>query len=215
MKNILFLGLLMSSCIFGIEDSEVVVKITDDISYVDVLESGKKIRVERIQDTQNRLTDDFVKTSRRCPPHCIVPITPDPNIVNFEELEVLKFMKNDVFKKKGLLVDAREPPYYRIETIPTAVNIPYSILETGNKKTYDYLYRILGVRNKSDGTEDFSNAKKLVIFCSGLWCQASSRAIMKLIEHGYPKRKIAFYRSGLQGWKLLGLTTTIREERTK
>jgi len=34
---------------------------------------NSKVTVQRIQDTNNRLTDDYAKTSRPCPPFCIQP----------------------------------------------------------------------------------------------------------------------------------------------
>jgi hypothetical protein len=33
-----------------------------------------------------------------------------------------------------------------------------------------------------------------------------------LLKYNYPKDKIAYYRSGFQGWKLLGLTTVVHKE---
>jgi len=41
---------------------------------------------------------------------------------------------------------------------------------------------------------------------------ALSRLIDSMIKHGYPKEKMFYYRSGFEGWKLLGLTTIVHKE---
>ncbi|MCK5810456.1 MAG: rhodanese-like domain-containing protein, partial [Cocleimonas sp.] len=54
---------------------------------------------------------------------------------------------------------------------------------------------------------DFSNAKTLVLFCNGTWCEQSAIQIKALIHLGYPKEKIIYYRDGIQGWVGLGFPT--------
>ncbi len=188
------------------------VKISKDISYVDVKVSGQTIRIHRIQDTGHKLTDDFTKTSRVCPPFCIQPITPVKGIKNIEELELIEFIKTKVANHKGLVIDARTQDWYLLETIPTAINIPYTIVQTKNKKIIDKLFALFGVKIKKDGNYDFSNAKELAVFCNGLWCAQSPTFIRGIVKYGYPKDKIYYYRSGMQGWKLLGLTTEIHKK---
>jgi hypothetical protein len=46
----------------------------------------------------------------------------------------------------------------------------------------------------------------LVMFCNGPWCGQSPAAIRRIIEAGYPVEKISYYRWGMQGWRMLGLT---------
>ncbi len=58
----------------------VVVKVTKDIPYLYVKHLGQKIKIERIQDTDNILVDDYTKTSRECPPFCINPTKVDPKV---------------------------------------------------------------------------------------------------------------------------------------
>jgi len=212
MRNILYLLLLSISAITA---SDITVKITKDIPYVNVVDSGTNIKIQRIQDTQNRLTDDFAKTSRMCPPHCVAPMSPYPGVKNVEELEVLSFMKNEISNKTGYLIDAREPSFFKIETIPTAINIPFGLVENADKTKMDKIFNLLGAKTNPDGTLDYSNAKKLIVFCSGVWCLASPKFIATIAKAGYPAEKISYYRSGLQGWKLLSLTTTIRKENIK
>jgi len=193
---------------FGGDD--ILVKITKDIPYVKINDSGVEVKIQRIQDTANRLTDDFVRTSRECPPHCIPPIKID-GVKTIGEIELIDFIKNKVYKKKGILVDARLKEQYVLETIPGAINIPFTLAEVESKKIQDKLFKALGAKVKPDGTYDFSNAKDIVSFCSGLWCVASVKFIEALVKNGYPKEKIYWYRDGLQAWKLLGLTTVVHK----
>ena len=45
------------------------------------------------------------------------------------------------------------------------------------------------------------------MFCNGIWCAQSKRAIKELLSMGYPKEKLLWYRGGLQDWKIVGFTT--------
>ncbi len=208
MKKILLtiaaLGTLLSA-------EDLLVKITKDTPEVKINDSGVTVNIKRIQDTANRLTDDFAKTSRLCPPHCIPKIKIEDGIKTIGELELIDFIKNKVYKKKGILVDARLKEFYVLETIPGAINIPFTIAEVKSKKVTDSLFKALGAKIKPDGSYDFTNAKDLAIFCSGLWCSASVSLAKNLADKGYPKDKILWYRGGLQAWKLLGLTTVIHK----
>ena len=208
MKNILLTIVALSSLLSA---EDVLVKITQDIPQVKINDSGVNVTIKRIQDTGNRLTDDFTKTSRICPPHCIPKMKIDNGIKTIGELELIDFIKNKVYKKKGILVDARLKEFYELETIPGAINIPFTIAQVKSKKVTDSLFKALGAKVKSDGSYDFSNAKELAIFCSGLWCSASVKLAKNLADKGYPKEKILWYRDGLQAWKLLGLTTVVHK----
>jgi len=204
--------LLLLLCVGGVVASEnIQVKITEKIPYVTINDSGTEVKIKRIQDTQNRLTDDFTKTSRPCPPHCIQPVQPVQGVKTIGEMELIDFIKNEVYKKKGILVDARLKKLFELETIPGAINIPFTVTAVNSEKVKKALFKALGAKEKSDGTYDFSQAKDLAVFCNGLWCGSSVRFIKDIIAKGYPKEKILYYRAGLQGWKLLGLTTVIHK----
>jgi len=194
------------------KEEHVVVKITDDMPYVMTTNSGHKIKIERIQDTDNRLTDDYTKTSRACPPFCIQPTHIADGIKNIEEIELLNFMKNEVSKNRGVVVDTRLKSWFELETIPSAINIPFPIIEKASKEKAKKIFQILGMKVKKDGSWDFSKAKKLAIFDNGVWCEQAKHFVDGMLKHGYPKDKILYYRSGFQGWKLLGLTTVIHKE---
>jgi len=187
-------------------NSDIKVKITQDIPYVDVDVLGDVVRIKRIQDTKHRLTNSYAKTSRPCPPFCVQPFQPIKGIKTIGEYELLEFLKNDVNNNTGVLVDARLPKWYKQGTIPGAINLPFSILNPDSANAYiDKVLPLLGAEKKN-GKWDFSNAQKLVIFDNGPWSQQGTRAMEHLVKLGYPKDKIFYYRGGMQYWQILGLT---------
>ena len=185
------------------------VGITKSFSYLDVMHNDKIVRIERIQDTSYKLNNSFTKTSRPCPPFCIQPIQLHPDIKTMGEVELLIFLDTEVKKNKGLLVDARMPAWYEKGTIPGSVNIPFTILSDGLKSQHaQKIVKLLGAKKIKDKW-DFSNVKKLLLFCNGPWCSQSHFAINGLLESGYPSDQLYWYRGGMQSWQLLGLTTVI------
>ncbi len=209
MKKLLILPFL-ASLVYA--EDNTLVKITDTIPYAYTIDSGKKVKIERIQDTSNRLTDDYTKTSRPCPPFCIQPTKVHPDIKNIEELEILQFMKDKVTTNKGVIIDARLKSWFELETIPSAINIPFPVMLDADKKKAEMIFKILGMRVEADGTWNFDNAKELVVFCNGVWCGQSAHFVKGLLKYNYPTSKVRYYRSGFQGWKLLGLTTVVHKE---
>ncbi|KIM08814.1 MAG: hypothetical protein KU29_03590 [Sulfurovum sp. FS06-10] len=210
MKSLLILP-LFASILFA-QNDQVTVKLTKEIPFIYTTDSGKTVKVERIQDVNNRLTDDYTKTSRACPPFCIQATKIDPDIKNIEELEIIDFMENKVKNNTGVIIDARLKSWFELETIPSAVNIPFPIIQNATKEKAEKIFTLLGMKIKPDGSWDFSNAKELAIFCNGVWCEQSAHFMSGLLKYNYPKDKIAYYRSGFQGWKLLGLTTVVHKE---
>jgi rhodanese-related sulfurtransferase len=198
-------ALLLSSA--DVSAQELKVGITEKIPYVDVIHDGHNVRIQRIQDQGNKLIDDFAKTSRPCPPFCIHPIKAAPNVETIGELELLEFMGKDVKAGTGVIVDARLPEFYKVETIPTAINIPFTLIKPENPKVEKILLA-LGAR-KNGSAMDFSSARTVALFCNGPWCDQSSRAIQALLKMGYPADKLKYYRDGMQLWRILGLTTVV------
>lgn len=193
----------------------VLVKITEDIPYLYVNHMGQKIKVARIQDTNNILSDDYTKTSRACPPFCIHPTKINDEIQTIAEVEIANFLKDKVPTQKGVVIDARLKSWYELETIPSAINIPYLLIQEADKNMAQKIFSLLGMKVQKSGEWDFSSAKELVVFCNGIWCEQSHHFIDGMLKFGYPAKKIFYYRSGFQGWKLLGLTTVIQKENKK
>jgi len=191
--------------------SELKVKITKDMPFAEVTHKGSKVRIQRIQDTDNRLIDDFAKTSRPCPPFCIHPMSAAPGIETVGELELIHFLTDKVTAGAGILVDARMPKWFKSETIPGSINIPFVVFNKDNPYMEKILLAMGATKNKS-GSWSYGKAKELVLFCNGPWCDQSPRAIKGLLEVGYPQQKIKYYRGGMNLWRLFGLTTVVSKK---
>jgi rhodanese-related sulfurtransferase len=186
---------------------ELRVGIREHLSHVDVLHEGRKIRIQRIQDVQHRLVDNWSRTSRPCPPACVQPLVPAPGVLPVAELELLDFLQLKVTQGQGFLIDARPPELFRQETIPSALSVPASVLRADQPRLEAVLQALGGRREP--GRWDFSSAAELLLFCNGAWSDDAGRAIVSLVAMGYPPEKIRYYRGGLHAWRSLGLTTVV------
>ncbi len=211
-KNILktffvFLFLINSTFVFS---NELVVNISNEISFVDVIHEGKKIRIQRNQSTDNVVNSEFAKTSRRCPPFCIQPNSLGNGVETIGELEILEYLKRSSDGDSSVLViDSRTEDWVKKGTIPGSINIPWNSLkpEAGADpfQIADILEKKFNVTN-IEGLWNFTNAKTLVLFCNGMWCGQSPSNIKTLLRLGYPAGKLKWYRGGMQNWEILGLT---------
>ncbi len=208
------------------------VKLTLDREFVEVIHKNKLIKVQRIQDQDHRLEGGFAKTSRKCPPFCIQPMDADKNVKTIGQIEIFDFMENELLDGEGLIIDARTPAWWKRGTIPGSVNIPFTVfsLDVDDPQLIDMM-KVLGAKrrgevggfsrtmeefglmggNQKNDEWDFTSAKKLILWCNGMWCGQSPRAIKGLLELGYPAEKILYYRGGMQVWQSLGLTVIVPE----
>jgi rhodanese-related sulfurtransferase len=186
---------------------ELRVGIREDLAFVDVLHEGRKVRIQRIQDVQHRLVDNWARTSRPCPPACLQPLVPASGVQPVAELETLDFLQQHVNAGTGMLIDARPPELYRLETIPAALNVPASVLRAEQPRK-DAVLQALGGR-LHQGRWDFAGAAELLLFCNGAWSDDSGRAVKALVALGYPPGKLRYYRGGLHSWLSLGMTTVV------
>ena len=141
----------------------------------------------------------------------VQPIKIDEKIATVGEIEVLKFLQlMDFEPEKYILVDARSKKWFTKIAIPHAVNIPFLHI----KYHEDYLEDLeetlkpLHVTKNKKGDLDFSQAKKVIVYCNGSWCTQSAKMIKELVSLGYPKEKLFWYRGGLQDWIGAGFTVT-------
>jgi len=183
-----------------------VVEITEGMPYVEVEANGKTYKIQRVQEPDTYLTNTYALTSRPSPPFFIEPFIANDGIETFGELEVLDFISH----KKGFLIDARLPNWFEKSAIPSAINMPFKVFLTDTKEREKAL-KTLGVEYTKNGAWDFTSAKTILLYCNGAWCGQSPTAINALIELGYPKSKMKYYRGGMQSWQLLGLTTIVPE----
>jgi len=205
---VLATALLLNSGIAISGDVEV--KITPSLASVDVMHNGKKVTIMRDQNQEANVVADFAKTSRKCPPFCIQPMTLAPGVETIGEVEMLDYLaKMSKGDKSILVVDSRTPDWMAKGTIPGAVNLPWTSLNPDKGASPieigDILEKQFGAKRFED-IWDYSNAKTLVMFCNGMWCGQSPNNIMNLLKFGYPAHKIKWYRGGMQNWSNLGLT---------
>lgn len=183
-----------------------IVEIAEGMPYVNVEADGKIYKIQRIQVEDSYLTNTFALTSRPSPPFFIEPFEVSAGIETFGELEVLDFIS----KKKGVFIDARLANWFAKSAIPTAVNIPFKVFLSDTAERTKIL-KELGAKEGSVGAWSFSNVKTILLYCNGAWCGQSPTAMNALIQLGYPKSKMKYYRGGMQSWQLLGLTTIVPE----
>jgi rhodanese-related sulfurtransferase len=210
--------------------SEVQIPLYKGKEYLHVIHQGRSIRVQRVQDREYELTGYFAKTSRQCPPFCLRSMEVDAGVEAVGEVEVLKFMENQLREGTGMLIDARTPSWHGKGTIPGSVNMPFTRLSKDvnepemiealllfgakQRKNKGGMSRTLEEWGLIDGKYktdnwDFSTAKELILWCNGPACGQSPRAIKGLLKAGYPADKMHYYRGGMQVWQLFGLTTVI------
>jgi rhodanese-related sulfurtransferase len=190
----IWLGALCAALIAGGATAQEV-GITKEMGRVTVETESGPVEIGRIQDQENEVSGEWAKTSRACPPFCIQPMTPAPGVTTIGELELLEMLQDP----EALVIDSRTPEWFAGGTIPGAVNIPYTFV-------IDELAR-LGCEVDFDGW-DCAAARPVALFCNGVWCGQSPTAIRNMIEAGYPAERIFYYRGGMQGWRMLGLTVT-------
>lgn len=204
--------LLASAFLAGsaLAEEKLEVGITAAMSSMDVMHNGQKVTIMRNQDQNATVNPAFAKTSRKCPPFCIQPISLAPGVETIGEVEMIHYLKKVSDGDKSLLViDSRTPDWVEKGMIPGAVNIPYTDLDTKQNqlKAEEILEKQFGVKILDIGKYDFKKAKTLVMYCNGMWCGQSPTNIKFLLSIGYPADKIKWYRGGMQDWEILGLTT--------
>ncbi len=226
--------IISAAVLFNSNAIAIDVNLTDYLAYVEVGHEGGQVRIQRIQDQDNVLTDGFTKTSRKCPPFCIQPMQVAAGVKTVGEAEIFRFMDRQLEAGTGMIIDARTPSWYKKGTIPGSVNIPFTQFagESDDLETILALEQIGAVQrddigwftrafeslmaklglfdaHMKTGQWDFTEAKELVFWCNGPWCGQSPRAIKSLLDHGFPAEKISYYRGGMQMWKILGLTVVV------
>ena len=206
------------------------IPLVDGKDYVHVVHEGRSVKVVRVQDPDYELKGYFAKTIRPCPPFCIGAMEVDPQVDTVAEVEVFNFMEGELRDGTGVLIDARTPEWFQRGTIPGSVNFPFTTLTKdeddpgmveilqgfGAKRRVNVgvverkleEFGLLDGELKSDKW-DFSDARKLMLWCNGPACGQSPRAIQGLLAVGYPPSKLKYYRGGMQLWQLWGLTTVV------
>ncbi|WP_245832045.1 rhodanese-like domain-containing protein [Solemya velesiana gill symbiont] len=196
-------------------DDEHPVNLTADHPYVDIEIDGKSLRIERTQDTENMVDLDFALTSRACPPFCIQPIKLSEGVETIGELELIDYIKRLADGDESVvIIDSRTGEWLSKGMIPGAINIPWSTLnvEMASPREVSEILELQLGATFDEGLWNFDKAKTLVLYCNGPWCGQSPTSIRTLLSIGYPTHKLKWYRMGMPGWMMLGLTTVTPEE---
>lgn len=186
------------------------VGITFDTFEVTVKHNGKDVVIKRDQNNAATVIDAFAKTSRPCPPFCIQPIVLAPGVETLGEGEMIDYIVKAQSDDSIMIIDSRTPDWVKRGTIPSATNLPWTLLNTAKGADPLSIGEIMTEQfgaEEFDGLWKFGKAKTLVMFCNGMWCGQSPANIKALLDFGYPAHKIKWYRGGMQNWANLGLTT--------
>jgi rhodanese-related sulfurtransferase len=214
MKKTILVSLLASSLLFGFDYEREGVEVTleDDTTYT--IKREKLTNCLDINFTPEMILGGNM-ASEKIASNCkksfvsalgkITPIKFSKNIDTYGELEVLEFIEKSQSNKNMLLVDSRTTEWFIQQTIPTAVNIPYTFLKKSQyPEDFEEIMELVGAV-KTKTAYDFSNAKELLLFCNASWCGQSPASMRILIKMGYPEEKLKWYRGGIQSWISLNL----------
>lgn len=160
---------------------------------VEVRTPDGHVEIRRIADPEHHLSKEWSRTSRPAPPAELQPLVPVPGVVPLGELELIEALQSgDV-----VVADSRKCDQYRKYTIPGAISLPFT--------DADAALETLGCRRDGDGW-DCADARTVALFCNGAWCGQSPTAIRRITAAGFPPERILYYRNGIQGWLLQGLS---------
>ncbi len=81
-----------------------------------------------------------------------------------------------------IVIDARTPEAYARGHVPAAINLPYRKID-------------------SSTTGSFSKNKVIVTYCDGVFCNASTKAAVRLTALGFRVKEML---DGMNGWKKEG-----------
>jgi rhodanese-related sulfurtransferase len=167
--------------------------IADGVVRLNVDTPAGPVEICRIADHEHCLTGEWAHTSRPAPPALLQPLVPVAGVVPLGELELIEALRDaDI-----VVADGRKPEQFARYTIPGAVNLPFTEAESA--------LEYLGCRRDADGW-DCRDARRVALFCNGVWCGQSPAAIRKMTAAGFPAERILYYRNGMQGWLLQGLS---------
>lgn len=124
----------------------------------------------------------------------IQPLIPVPGIIPVTELELIAALEDPSIT----VVDMRSQLEYLDNTIPGAINIPYTEITL----RLDELGCIKGQEHW-----DCRGATAMLGFCNGPVCPQSPQAMRAMVRDGFPPEKIQYYRGGMLDWIILGFTT--------
>ena len=187
------------------DDSSKFVPITKGVKSIDIELNDEKFTLMRNQSAGNTISELYNTTFRGTPQPMILA----KGIETVGELEFIDYMKKAQNDESIAIIDSRKPGWYAKLRIPGAINVPFTNFEEKDT-AIEMMEDEMGVVENDDGTLDFSEAKTIVLYCNGYWCEQTpgmiKNAKYSLLSMGFPVEKIKYYRGGMQAWTSLGLT---------
>jgi len=181
------------------------VPISDGVKSIDIELNDEKFTIMRNQSAGNTISELYNTTFRGTPQPMILA----KGIETVGELEFIDYMKKAQSDENIAIIDSRKPGWYAKLRIPGAINVPFTNFEEKDT-AIEMMEDEMGVVENDDGTLDFSEAKTIVLYCNGYWCEQTpgmiKNAKYSLLSMGFPVEKIKYYRGGMQAWTSLGLT---------
>jgi len=148
-------------------------------------------------------------TSRPCPPNCITPFSPHPDVRTNGEKELQALLDH---RENSLIIDVRRPEIVRSTgAIAGVEHIPFFELGLrygADAERHEAHLKHFGVRRVDGRHFDFDKARPLVFLDDGIWDGAALRNIRTLLGLGYPPDRLYWYRGGMNDWLGLGLPVT-------
>jgi len=170
-----------------------VVDINSTLSFVEIEHDGIRVKIERVLE-------------KGLSSHSLSELQPMQigEVKTLGELEVLTFIQKSKKDARLMLIDSRTKRWYHKETIASAINLPFSMLEEKSAYQKKIITLLGGIYRNQQW--DFSDVNTLLIFGNSLFDIQATSAIKSLIKLGYPQEKLLYFRGGIESWKRLNLS---------
>jgi len=120
--------------------------ITEEKATATFTANGKTFTIQRTEEIDARLTNEYSLTSRPAPPFYVQDYKVTDKIETYGELEVIEFLE----KNMGVFVDARLKEWFDKSYIPGSVNIPFTLFLKDTPER-DKILTDLGATKKGEG----------------------------------------------------------------
>lgn len=110
------------------------------------------------------------------------PLQPLAGVRTVGELELAELVAAG-----AALIDTRVADSRSGVTLPGAVNIPHADI--------------------AERRDELDPDRTSILFCNGPQCPQTSHALRSLVDAGYPRASLAYYRGGLHDWVSLAMPT--------
>lgn len=178
--------------------------IAQDLVEANFVFQGRTLNITQAPRADMERLASVSSQSSDCDGICIAPLSAVEGVATVAEFEVISFLAENVASGDGLLIDTRPIDARDAGAIAASISVPAELLDPNNPFRKDILVA-MGAR-EFDGALNFADAMPLTIYDNGPLENDAARSVSLLVEAGYPKDKIKYYRGGIQVWTALGLS---------